>query len=683
MAIARVRRAILAAIAAGFVVIGPAAAPHAQAKRPMTLVDLLNIPRVLDPQISPDGRRISFMLQTTDWPNKRRISQIWEVGADGRGLHQLTRGDSSAISARWAPDGSTLAYLSRGNISLIAPGGDSPAVRELSHHATPVSAAAGFAWSLDGRAIYFVADDPPSEAERQRRLLRGDTKVLDEFAQRHLWKITLDGREERLTSGDFSITGFSVARDGSLMVVRAPGPNAPEADLREVWRMKSDGSAPVQLTHNKIEEGDPFLSPDGTQVLFLARANDRQEPYYNANPFLMPVRGGTPHPLLPDFSYEVLSANWSADGKSIWMSVNMGVHIEVFHVDVATRVARQVTSGDHAIQQRSMMGDHQVFLIDEQTRIGDIWVLPPGATMPTRITNVYEYLDRDFALPRQERVQWKGADGVAVEGILTYPIDYKPGTRYPLVVQLHGGPDDSDRFGWGLVYLNYQPAWAAKGYAILRPNYRGSSGYGSAFYREPVGGYFKQSHLDVLAGVDKVIAMGVADGDRLSVMGWSAGGHLVNKLITFTSRFKAASSYAGVANWISLYGETDRRGAIRDLWLGGGLWQKNAPVENYWDHSPLKYVSAARTPTVFLIGEEDPRVPLAQSVEMSRALKAQGVPTEVDIVPGEGHTWARPDHQLYKMNREMEWFATYTLKRPYTFEPTPTTNDTSLVPASH
>ena len=158
---------------------------------------------------------------------------------------------------------------------------------------------------------------------------------------------------------------------------------------------------------------------------------------------------------------------------------------------------------------------------------------------PKRVTGIYDYLDRDFALPRQERVEWKGADGTRVEGVLTYPIDYKPGTRYPLVVQLHGGPEASDRFGWGSIFFYYQPAWAARGYAILRPNYRGSSGYGNAFYREPVGGYFKNSHLDVLAGVDRVIAMGIADPDRLAMMGWSAGGHLVNKLITFTNRFKA------------------------------------------------------------------------------------------------------------------------------------------------
>jgi len=246
-------------------------------------------------------------------------------------------------------------------------------------------------------------------------------------------------------------------------------------------------------------------------------------------------------------------------------------------------------------------------------------------------------------------------------------------------VQLHGGPEASDRFGFASIFFNYQPAWASRGYAVLRPNYRGSSGYGNVFYREPVGGYFKKSHLDVIAGVDRVIAMGVADPDRLTIMGWSAGGHLVNKLITFTTRFKAASSGAGVANWISMYGQSDTR-SERDLWLGGTLWQKNAPIQTYWEQSPLKYVTAARTPTLFLVGENDARVPMAQSVEMSRALKAQGVPSELHIAPNEDHDWTRPIHQLYKMNTEIDWFEKYARDLPYTPEPVPTANDPAVLP---
>jgi dipeptidyl aminopeptidase/acylaminoacyl peptidase len=375
---------------------------------------------------------------------------------------------------------------------------------------------------------------------------------------------------------------------------------------------------------------------------------------------------------MPDFPHEVLRAGWAADGKSVWMVVNTGVRIDLFQVDVASPKPRQITNGDHALVPPfwSTVSGRHVFMIDEPTRIGDIWTWAPGDASPRRVTSVYDYLDRDYALPRQERVEWKGADGVRVEGVLTYPIDYRPGTRYPLVVQLHGGPESSDRFGWGSIFFYYQPAWAGRGYAILRPNYRGSSGYGNAFYREPVGGYFKNSHLDVLAGVDRLIAMGIADPDRLAITGWSAGGHLVNKLITFTARFKAASSGAGVANWISLYGTSDNR-YDRDIWFGGTLWQKNAPLATYWEHSPLKYVTAARTPTIFFIGEDDPRIPMSQSIEMSRALKAQGVPAELHIAPNEGHDWTRPAHQLHKMNAEMEWIERYTRKIEYQPETIP------------
>jgi dipeptidyl aminopeptidase/acylaminoacyl peptidase len=439
----------------------------------------------------------------------------------------------------------------------------------------------------------------------------------------------------------------------------------------------------MQITKNTIPEVSGEMSPDGSQVLFLARANNRLEPYYNANVFLVAATGGPARALLPDFPNEVLAAGWSADSRSVWMVVNMGVHSQLFQVDLVSGKARQLTSGHHAIIGEpywSVVNDRQVFVIDEPARIGEVWTYSPGASAPVRVTRVYDYLDRDFALPRQERIDWKGTDGVSVEGLLTYPIDYKPGNRYPLVVQLHGGPEASDRFGWGSILYNYQPAWAGRGYAILRPNYRGSSGYGNAFYREPVGGYFKNSHLDVLAGVDRVIAMGIADPARLTLMGWSAGGHLVNKLITFTNRFKAASSGAGVANWISLYGQSDTRGD-RDLWLGGTLWQKTAPLQTYWDHSPLKYVASARTPTLFLHGENDTRVPVAQSVEMHRALKALGIPSELHTAPGEPHDWAQPRHQLHKMNSEMEWFEKYVRTLGYVPEPPPSDNDLKVIPA--
>jgi dipeptidyl aminopeptidase/acylaminoacyl peptidase len=312
-----------------------------------------------------------------------------------------------------------------------------------------------------------------------------------------------------------------------------------------------------------------------------------------------------------------------------------------------------------------------VFQFDEPDRIGDAWTLPIEGGTPARVTGVYDSLASEYALPRQEKVTWKGADGVTIEGILFYPFNYEAGKRYPLVVQLHGGPQDSDKFGFGVgVLLNYVPVLTGKGYAVLRPNYRGSSGYGNAFLRDVTHNYFNNMHLDVMAGVDAVIRNGVVDPDRLAVMGWSAGGHLTNKLITFTNRFKAASSGAGGADWISFFSQTDAR-SIHAEWFGGFPWQKGVPIEPFWNNSPLKDVGRVRTPTLLFAGEDDDRIPAAQAREMYRGLVAAGVETRLYIAPREGHQWRELRHQIRKANSELEWFDRYVLGRPYTWEQAP------------
>jgi dipeptidyl aminopeptidase/acylaminoacyl peptidase len=216
-----------------------------------------------------------------------------------------------------------------------------------------------------------------------------------------------------------------------------------------------------------------------------------------------------------------------------------------------------------------------------------------------------------------------------------------------------------------------------KGFVVLRPNYRGSTGYGNAFLRDMVGGYFRNAHLDVIAGVDALVARGIADPDRLVAMGWSAGGHMTNKLITFTNRFKAASSGAGAANWVSMYAQSDIR-SYRTPWFGGTPWQARAPIDLYWEQSPLKYVAQVKTPTIFFVGQDDPRVPLPQSVEMYRAVKSLGVPTHLYVAPREGHGWQELRHQLAKFNAEMAWFEKYARNTTFSPETQPETAKADL-----
>lgn len=214
---------------------------------------------------------------------------------------------------------------------------------------------------------------------------------------------------------------------------------------------------------------------------------------------------------------------------------------------------------------------------------------------------------------------------------------------------------------------------------VLLPNYRGSTGYGDAFLRDMVGHYFRQSHLDVMAGADHLIKLGIADPDRMVKMGWSAGGHMTNKIVTFTDRFKAASSGAGAANWVSMYAQSDIR-TYRTPWFGGTPWQKDAPVLNYWNNSPLKDVANVKTPTIFLVGQQDPRVPPPQSVEMYRALKSNGVPTKLYMAPREGHGWQELRHQLFKINVELDWFSQHVFQQSYVWEKAP--GDSTASPAS-
>jgi dipeptidyl aminopeptidase/acylaminoacyl peptidase len=350
----------------------------------------------------------------------------------------------------------------------------------------------------------------------------------------------------------------------------------------------------------------------------------------------------------------------------------MGVHSELHQLDVNTGKARQLTDGKHTLGGWSFVAsaDRHVLTIEDAVNNGDVHVIDTtNAGRPARVTKVFAYLARDFSLPRQEKVEWKGADGVTVEGMLYFPLDYREGQRYPLVVQTHGGPQASDKFGFGN-WADYIQILTAKGYLVLKPNYRGSTGYGDAFLRDMVGHYYQNSHLDVMTGVDSLIAKGLADGDRMVKMGWSGGGHMTNKIITYTTRFKAASSGAGASNWTSMYAQSDTR-TNRTSWFGGTPWQKDAPIDVYWENSPLKYASNVTTPTIILVGERDERVPPPQSVEMYRALKSNGVPTHLYIAPREPHVWEELRHELFKMNVELDWFERHAMNRPYTWEKAP------------
>jgi dipeptidyl aminopeptidase/acylaminoacyl peptidase len=649
----------------------------AQDKRPMTIVELIDVPSVGSPRLSPDGTQILYTRTDTDWKKNGRTTHIYRIDADGSGEVQLTNGEEGESSPRWSPDGMRVAFLAKR-------GEDSETqiymMRNRGGEASPLtehdSSVRSFQFSPDGGHIYFTAPNAKTPEEKKKDKLADDVFAFDEdYKQQHLFRVAADGdgpqKADRITEGDYSVIGFRLSDDGMRIAHhRSLSPLVDNRDEGEVWIMDADGGNAAQLTDNTVSEFGAQLSPDGAHVMFLSDSSADFETYFNDNIFVMPAAGGAHRVLYEDMSHEVSSARWAPDG-SIYFTANTGVRTELFHGTLDDGTPTALTAGDHSLSGWNFnraAGKH-IFGISNRENNGDLHLLPADGGDPVKVTSVFDYLAETFELPVQEAIRWKGEDGAEVEGLLYYPLDYQEGQRYPVVVQTHGGPAASDKFGFGR-WSSYVQVLTARGWAVFKPNYRGSTGYGDDVLRDMVGHYYRQSHLDVMTGVDHLIEKGIVDGDRMAKMGWSGGGHMTNKIITHTDRFKAAASGAGAVNWISMYGTSDVR-IYRTPWFGGTPWQEDAPIDVYWGHSPLKDIYKVTTPTIVLVGENDVRVPPEQSVELYRALKSNGVDTHLYIAPREPHGWRELRHELFKVNVEIDWFERHVRGIEYEWETAP------------
>lgn len=655
----------------------------AQSKKVMTIVDFLNIPSLGSGSVSGNGKHLIYQLSESDWKENRKVGHIWKKDLETNQLIQLTNSVKGESNPLWSLDGKQILFTARREAAeetqaylINSNGGEA---KQFTRHKTGVRSVQ---WSPDGKSIYFLASEPKTKEEEKRDKLKDDVYAFDEdYKHVHLWQMGLsDSAARKITTGDYTVIRFELSRDGkTILFQRGLNPLLGDGHFSEIWSMYSDGTNAKQLTNNKVSENGTSLSPDNKQILFRAATNEKFEAHYQSNLFLITSSGENLTLPLKNNKYEVSDAKWSADGKTIYVLMNMGVEEQLFSLNLSGNKLTQITSGQHSIGGWDYIPelDLHLFSINHSKNAGDFYIMKGNDfKAATKVTDVYDYLEKEFYLPRQEKVSWKGADGVTVEGLVNFPIDFKEGTKYPLVVQTHGGPASSDQFGISLGNSHYHPVLTGKGYITLQPNYRGGTGYGNDFFRDMVGGYFRNSHLDVMAGVDHLIAKGWADPDRMIKMGWSAGGHMTNKLITFTNRFKAASSGAGAVNWIGMYAQSDIRNG-RTPWFGGTPWQENAPIDVYWNNSPLKDIHKVKTPTLIFVGGNDVRVPFPQSQELYRALKSLNVPTHLYVAPREPHGWGELRHRLFKLNREIEWFNRYALNKSYTLENAPGDNKES------
>lgn len=648
---------------------------NAAEKKSMTFVDAINVKRVSSLRLSPDSSQFLFSQSEANWKRNRTISHIWRMNADGTNVFQMTNGKDGEGSGIWSPDGKYISFTTKRESDeaqihlLLSSGGEAI---QLTDHKTGVKS---HRWSPDGQKVYFLAEDPLTKEEEKKKKAKDDAYIFEhDYEPTHLWVFNMKTKEEKcLTEGDFTIREFSVSGDGTkILFTAAPTPLYDDILNCEIWIMDLKDGSKLQITKNGIYETDISLSPDNSQILFVADADPNlKDYYYQPNFFTVPAKGGTPKAPLPDFIYEVYETNWSADGKSIYFTANMGVHSEIFSLRLNGLKLKQITDGEHSIYGFDYKPKTETILydVDSPHNPSTFWMMDMKSLSARMIHDPHPEL-KQFKLAEYETVRWKSTDGKEVEGVLVYPVDYEKGKRYPLLAHTHGGPAASDK----LTFDGYTHARAGRGYAILKPNYRGSTGYGNELLRDMVGHYFLHADDDVVTGVDALVKKGIADPEKLGTLGWSAGGHMTNWLVTHTDKFKAASSGAGASNWISMYAQSDVR-IYRTPWFLGNPWHKDSPLETFREHSPIFYVHQAKTPTLILCGEEDPRVPLPQSVEMYRGLKANGVPTELVIFPRSGHGPRELRHRLYRWNKEFQWLEKYIMGRHFEFEKPPAVDD--------
>jgi dipeptidyl aminopeptidase/acylaminoacyl peptidase len=617
-------------------------------------------------RVSPDGQRVAYTvtdpIMTAD--RSEYVSQIYVANADGSNPIQLTFHEKSSVNPQWSPDGSALAFTSarkegRSNLYLLRMTGG-----EAEQLTDGKSSVGSFAWSPDGTRIAFAMADPRTEDEEKLNKGRDDWRWVDEnlkLNRLYILPIAKDaaGKREprKLTTGEWHVTGFDWSPDNSRIVFshqRSPKANDwPTADV-SIVEVATGSVMPLAAT--PASETSPNFSPDGRQIALVISDNPPRWAQSGAIN-VVSASGGAPRAFAATHDGQPGLAGWSADGKRIYFSEARGTGTRIYALDVAADRIVELNSTEEVLNGLDLNASHTMFGFVSQApdRAPEAYVSRVDAYAPVQVSRANASIPR-LPLGRTEVVRWKSTDGREVEGLLTYPVNYRQGTRVPLILNVHGGPAGVFQQTFIAARGAYPiAAFAAKGYAVLRPNPRGSSGYGTEFRRANIKDWGVGDYQDLMTGVDKVIEMGVADPERLGVMGWSYGGYMTSWIVTQTKRFRAASAGAPVTNLMSFTGTADITSFIPD-YFGGQPWEV---ADAYRKHSPMFNVKGVTTPTLIQHGEADERVPISQGYEFYNALRNQGVPVRMLVMPRQPHGPNEPKMTLKVMQTNLEWFERY------------------------
>lgn len=622
--------------------------------------EMLRVKSVDGVQVSPDGRHAAFTVSEHAIGSgiSEPRSEIWLAGADGKSAHPFTRGSYP----RWSPDGKWLAFLSsrsgETNIWRIPMEGGEP--QQITRLRGGVG---GFKWSNNGARLAFSAPVDNTAEEDRKRKEKTDWEVLDsDYRYQRLWIIKAEPnstprlltREKLSLGGAFGGGWLDWSPDNQRIVfAHMPRPRFDDwrkTDISEV-EIESGRIRPVAAT--AAAEDSPLYSPDGHFIAYrVSDVPPRWGIDFRVN--VVPSSGGTPRPLAETFNREPALIGWMADGNGLIVQETRGTSQVLYRLPLDGPPAALYSPGRGSYPGVTLNGPRNMLGLAMQgsAEAPEAFITPVASVAPQKVSHVNAELP-SAPLGETKVIQWQGSGDAPVEGLLTLPVNYQPGKRYPFLVITHGGPPSSftQTFIGGAGHYPIA-AFAERGYAVLRPNIRGSTGYGKDFryanYEDWGGGDFQ----DMMKGVDQLIAQGIADPDRLGVMGWSYGGYMTSWTITQTHRFKAASIGAPITDLASLSGIADMSTFVPD-YFGGEAWEK---TDLYIQRSPLYQVKGIATPVLLQHGGADTVCPLSQSKEFYDALLKRGVPVRLTVYPRSGHGPSESKFVLQIMEENLAWF---------------------------
>ncbi len=652
-------------------------------KRRLDFGDLAVLRDVSDPQLSPDGDWIAYVVRTSNLEKDRRYGDVWMASWDGARSVQLTHtADASESKPRFSPDGRYLSFLAaRGSEEdkdedkeksqvwlLDRSGGEARKLTDLP------GGVSDYAWSPDSGKLAIIAsdpdpDDPDKKDEEDKKKDESKTPkpiVIDRYQfkrdgegylrrlREHLYLFDIaTAKAELLTPGDFDESLPSWSPDGKLIAFsskRGGDPDRHENTDLYVIEPRA-GATPRQLTRFGGPDNDfgspAVFSPDGSHIAYLRGSSPAYTSYDMARLAVVPVAGGEERLLTPDLDRAVSDPAWSSDGKSIYVLLEDDRRQMVARVSVAGGAVERLAEAPGVVYSMSVgKGDKVAVVASTPHQPAEVMALEGKKTRAVSRHN-RELID-SLELGELEGIELESRDGTEVHGIVVKPPDYQPGRRYPTIAYIHGGPVGQDGFEFDFTWQ----LLAAKGYVVVAPNYRGSSGRGRDFTRAIDADWGNLEVQDVIAAVDHLVAQGIADPERLGIGGWSYGGMTTNYTIATDTRFKAAVSGAGVSNMLAAYG-TDQY--IRQYENEVGLpWKDITPYLKI--SYPFYEAERIKTPTLFLCGEYDFNVPLINSEQMYQALKSLGVETQLVIYPAQYHGLTRPSYLRDRAERYVVWF---------------------------